>query len=115
MFRRDAALGLGYGITNFMAAVNVWMSGNDEQRRQLAASLLDGGKIAAAYHELGHGNDLLHNELGADRTGDHFVISGRKEVINNAADARPRRRLRPHGCQARTSQPLTAARRHHGT
>ena len=88
VFRRDAALGLGYGITNFMAGVNVWMSGNDEQRRELAATLLKGGKIAAAYHELGHGNDLLHNELSADRSDEHFVISGRKEVINNAADAR---------------------------
>ena len=85
VFRRDAALGLGYGITNFMAAVNVWAAGNDEQRRHLATTLLDGGTIAAAYHELPHGNDLLHNELRADHTGDHFVITGRKEVINNAA------------------------------
>ena len=87
VFRRDGALGLGYGITNFMAAMNVWMSGNDEQRRHLATTLLDGGKIAAAYHELGHGNDLLHNELRADDAGDHFAITGRKEVINNAAYA----------------------------
>lgn len=88
VFRRDGALGLGYGITNFIAAVNVWMSGNDEQRQQLAATLLQGGKAAAAYHELSHGNDLLHNELRADRGDDHFLISGRKEVINNAAAAR---------------------------
>ena len=87
VFRRDGALGLGYGITNFIAAINVWMSGNDEQRRHVATTLLDGGKIAAAYHELGHGNDLLHNELRADQTGDNFAITGRKEVINNAAYA----------------------------
>lgn len=87
VFRRDAALGLGYGITSFMAAVNVWLGGSDEQRRSLAGTLLAGGRAAVAYHELDHGNDLLRNELQARVEGDQLILDGRKEVINNAARA----------------------------
>ncbi|MFJ7192771.1 hypothetical protein [Streptomyces bacillaris] len=58
VFRRDPALGRGYGAASFIAAVNVWSSGSDEQRRRLADLLLGGGRVATLYHELEHGNDL---------------------------------------------------------
>ncbi|HEY3717336.1 MAG TPA: acyl-CoA dehydrogenase [Jatrophihabitantaceae bacterium] len=87
VFRRDVCLGLGYGATSFMASVNAWCAGNEEQKRQLAGMLLDGQKVSVAYHELAHGNDFVRNEFGARPDGDHYRLHGTKQVINNAARA----------------------------
>ncbi|MFG3255692.1 acyl-CoA dehydrogenase family protein [Streptomyces sp. NPDC048172] len=84
VFRRDVALGLGYGVTSFMAGVNLWTCGTAEQRERLARLLLDGGKVSVAYHELAHGNDFVRNEFEATPTGDGFRLNGTKQVINNA-------------------------------
>jgi alkylation response protein AidB-like acyl-CoA dehydrogenase len=83
VFRRDAALGLGYGVTSLMAAVNVWTAGSTRQQEAMAALLLDGGRAAVAFHELGHGNDLLGNDFRAKAVGDRLVLTGSKHVINN--------------------------------
>lgn len=89
IFRRDAALGLGYGVTSFMAGLNVWLGGSEVHRKSLAELLLGGRKVAVGYHELARGNDLTANEFTARRDGESLVLRGRKEVINNAdrADA----------------------------
>jgi len=84
VFRRDVALGIGYGATSFMAAVNVWTAGDGRQRRELADVLLAGGKAAVAYHELAHGNDFVRSEFSAEPTPEGFRLNGTKEVINNA-------------------------------
>ncbi|WP_051274729.1 acyl-CoA dehydrogenase family protein [Cellulomonas sp. URHD0024] len=85
IFRRDPAIGLGHGVTSLMAAVNVWTGGSEAQQQELAARLLSGARVAVAFHELDHGNDLLRNECVAVRENDApaWRISGRKEVINN--------------------------------
>ncbi|MFE7974832.1 acyl-CoA dehydrogenase [Streptomyces shenzhenensis] len=90
VFRRDVALGLGYGVTSFMAGVNVWTSGDAAQRARLAGILTGGGKVSVAYHELAHGNDFVRNEFEArPAPGGGFLLNGAKQVINNAdrADA----------------------------
>jgi len=85
VFRRDVALGLGYGVTSFMAGVNVWTSGSAEQRERLARIMLDGGKVSVAYHELAHGNDFVRNEFEArPAPGGGYLLNGEKQVINNA-------------------------------
>ncbi|SMF98395.1 acyl-CoA dehydrogenase [Burkholderia singularis] len=90
VFRRDASLGIGYGVSSFVAAVNVWAGGSAQQQRELSDLLLRGGKVSVAYHELGHGNDFLRNAFQAypDHDG-NLLLEGVKEVINNAhrADA----------------------------
>lgn len=88
VFRRDAALGLGYGVTSFLAAVAVWAGGTPDQKRRAAGLLLGGGRLAIAYHELAHGNDFVRNEFAAvpDPAGG-YRLRGRKEVINNAERA----------------------------
>lgn len=83
IFRRDFTLGLGYGVTSFMAAVNVWLSGSKAQKQQLANLLLRNEKVAVAYHELDHGNDFVRNEFQALSTDDGFRLLGQKQVINN--------------------------------
>ncbi|MFF2370995.1 acyl-CoA dehydrogenase [Agromyces sp. NPDC058110] len=84
IFRRDPALGLGYGLTTLMAALNVWVAGDAAQRREIAGRLLRGERIAVGFHELDHGNDLLANECAARRDADGgWVVTGTKQVINN--------------------------------
>jgi alkylation response protein AidB-like acyl-CoA dehydrogenase len=83
IFRRDATLGLGYGVTSFMAAVPVWTAGTEEQRRRLADLVLGGGRVAFAYHELAHGNDFVRDEFTARRTAAGYLLDGAKPVINN--------------------------------
>ncbi|MCZ4119574.1 acyl-CoA dehydrogenase [Streptomyces sp. H39-S7] len=87
VFRRDASLALGYGVTSFLAAVAVWAAGTPEQRRWTADLLMGGGRLAIAYHELAHGNDFVRNEFTALPDGAGFRLDGRKEVINNAGRA----------------------------
>ncbi|WP_367045440.1 acyl-CoA dehydrogenase [Streptomyces sp. Je 1-332] len=90
VFRRDVTLGLGYGVTSFMAGVNVWTAGSTDQRDRLARLLLGGGKVSVAYHELAHGNDFVRNEFEARSAPDGgYLLNGAKQVINNAdrADA----------------------------
>ncbi|MET4157317.1 acyl-CoA dehydrogenase [Agromyces sp. PvR057] len=84
IFRRDPALGLGYGVTSLMAALNVWVAGDEAQQREVAARLLRGERIAVGFHELDHGNDLLANEFTAQPDGEGgWVLTGVKQVINN--------------------------------
>ena len=90
VYRRDPALGLGYGAGTFMAAANVWTSGRPEQRAELARTVLDGGKVACAYHELAHGNDLSQAELTAYPAPSErptLLLNGRKEVVANLRQA----------------------------
>jgi len=88
IFRRDITLGLGYGVTSFMAAVNVWLSGSQEQKQHLADILLSNEKVSVAYHELSHGNDFIRNELQALQVSDGFQLLGQKQVINNIERAK---------------------------
>jgi alkylation response protein AidB-like acyl-CoA dehydrogenase len=84
VFRRDASLGLGYGVTSLLAAVGVWAGGSTAQRHWTAELLLRGGRLAVAFHELAHGNDFVRNEFTALPDGNGgYLLNGRKEVINN--------------------------------
>jgi alkylation response protein AidB-like acyl-CoA dehydrogenase len=84
VFARDPCLGLGHGVSSLIAAVNVWTSGDDVQRALAARLLCKNRKLAVAFHELAHGNDLARSELQARPTsGGRLLLSGRKEVIAN--------------------------------
>ncbi|MGW7367620.1 acyl-CoA dehydrogenase family protein [Streptomyces sp. NPDC054841] len=90
VFRRDCALGVGHGITSFIAALPVWADGSAEQRGRAAELLLGGGRIAAAYTELAHGSDFSRISLAArpspDGTGG-YVLDGGKQLVNNISRA----------------------------
>ncbi|MFF3334807.1 acyl-CoA dehydrogenase family protein [Streptomyces sp. NPDC002888] len=88
VYRRDPCLGLGYGVGSFMAAVNVWTAGSDEQQARLAEHLLSGGRVACGYHELAHGNDFARAEVRALPGPDgRLLLNGRKEVVANITRA----------------------------
>ncbi|GAA2150591.1 acyl-CoA dehydrogenase [Kitasatospora kazusensis] len=89
VFRRDAALGLGYGYANFQAAVVLWADGDRGQRQTAARLLLAGRRLAAAYPELARGSNFLANELTARpaEDGPGVRLSGRKESLTNVERA----------------------------
>lgn len=87
VFRRDAALGLGYGLASHLAAVVVWADGSSAQRRATADLLLGGGRLACAYPEPVQANAFLANRLTARPDGDGYLLSGVKPGLNNAARA----------------------------
>ncbi|MFJ2134789.1 acyl-CoA dehydrogenase [Streptomyces sp. NPDC087228] len=84
VYRRDPCLGLGYGVSSFITAVNVWAAGSEEQCRQVAGLLLKNRKVAVAHHELAHGNDMVGTEFEAMPGPDgRLLLNGRKEVVTN--------------------------------
>ncbi|MET8944919.1 acyl-CoA dehydrogenase [Streptomyces sp. NPDC004542] len=88
VFRRDVALGFGSGITSLFATSAVWAAGDEQQRRSTAALLLGQGRAAIVHHELAHANAILRDEFTARHAPDGgYLLSGRKDVIINAARA----------------------------
>ncbi|MCC3705004.1 acyl-CoA dehydrogenase [Rouxiella badensis] len=118
---RDLGLGLGYILTTFMAATNVWVAGSSEQKAQCNALLAAGKKISIAYHELEHGNDFAANELTAQPVPGGYLLQGRKQVINNIGRAgavvlqartSPEQGMRTHSLFLVDTQ-LLASEQHH--
>lgn len=88
VFRRDVALGFGYGITSLFAAGAVWAAGTARQRRTVADLLLRGGRIATPHHELAHADALLRDEFTArPAPGGGHRLSGRGNAAVNAGRA----------------------------
>ncbi|MFE7561232.1 acyl-CoA dehydrogenase [Kitasatospora sp. NPDC057500] len=83
VWRRDPALGLGYGFASFIASVNIWTGGDREQQRRTADLLLANRRIAAAFHELAHGNDFARAGFSARAADGGWLLSGRKEIVTN--------------------------------
>ncbi|WP_030766017.1 acyl-CoA dehydrogenase [Streptomyces sp. NRRL F-2664] len=83
VFRRDVGLAMGHGMTTFMAASDVWAAGSSRQRHWLAGLLRGGGKAAIAQHETAHSNDFVRSQVTARRSGDGYLISGGKPMVNN--------------------------------
>ncbi|MDT0308862.1 acyl-CoA dehydrogenase family protein [Streptomyces sp. DSM 44917] len=87
VFRRDPALGLGYGVASLTGAATVWAAGSAAQRLATADALLAGERIAAAFHEPHHGNGLPGAGFTARADGDGLILSGAEEVIANVERA----------------------------
>ncbi|MCX3061385.1 acyl-CoA dehydrogenase [Streptomyces beihaiensis] len=83
VWRRDVGLGMGYGMTTFMAASDVWMRGTPDQQRRLARLLLTGSKAAMAQHETAHTNDFVRSQVRLAAGDRELRITGAKPVINN--------------------------------
>ncbi|MFB7257547.1 acyl-CoA dehydrogenase [Streptomyces nojiriensis] len=87
LFRRDLALGFGFGITSLFATAPIWAAGSARQRERTADLLLGGGRAAIVYHELAHANAILRGELVAAPNRGGWTLDGRKDVIMNASRA----------------------------
>ncbi|MFE1110588.1 acyl-CoA dehydrogenase [Streptomyces rochei] len=85
LFRRDLALGYGFGITSLFAASSVWTAGDTHQRAALADVLLGGGRVAIVHREVAHANAILRREVRAQRpAGGGFLLNGSKDAVMNA-------------------------------
>lgn len=89
VFRRDVALGFGYGITSLFAASAVWAAGSGEQRERLSRLLRGGGRATIVHHELAHGSALLRGEFTAVPAPDGrgHLLMGHKDTVINAERA----------------------------
>ncbi|MEV0219291.1 acyl-CoA dehydrogenase family protein [Streptomyces sp. NPDC050704] len=88
VFRRDCALGIGHGVTSFIAGLPVWADGSAAQRRRAADLLTGGGRIVAAYTELAHGSDFSRISLAArPAPGGGYLLDGGKQLVNNVGRA----------------------------
>ncbi|MFE6871586.1 acyl-CoA dehydrogenase family protein [Kitasatospora sp. NPDC057692] len=88
VFRRDCALGIGHGVTSFIAGLPIWSDGTAEQRQRSADLLLAGGRIVAAYTELDHGSDFTRISLAARPAADGgYLLDGGKQLVNNIGRA----------------------------
>ncbi|GHE96936.1 acyl-CoA dehydrogenase [Streptomyces longispororuber] len=84
VFRRDQALGVGYGAFSVLAGASVWTAGSPAQQRWAADLLLGGGRLAVSYRELAHGNAFLRDEFRLSHQRGTTVLNGTKRVIINA-------------------------------
>ncbi|MFI9080844.1 acyl-CoA dehydrogenase [Streptomyces sioyaensis] len=87
VFRRDVALGFGYGITSLFAAAPVFAAGAQGQRAAVAELLMSGGRAAIVHRAFAHGSAMLRGEAEALRHGDGYLLRGRKDFVLNAERA----------------------------
>lgn len=88
LFRRDCSLGIGHGVTSFIAGLPIWADGSAEQRRRAAELLCGGDRIVAAYTELDHGSDFARVSLAArPAAGGGYLLDGGKQLVNNIGRA----------------------------
>lgn len=81
--RRDMSVAVSQS-TQLWSMVT-WIGGTGEQRRALAAQMLQGDVIPClAYSESSHGADLLANEFQATPAADGYLLTGQKWPINRA-------------------------------
>lgn len=85
--RRDLVPITGLGST-LLASLPVWMWGGDEQRRWLAARLLDAGAFGCfAMSERDAGSDFRSTTTTATPVGGGYTLRGEKWMIGNAGRA----------------------------
>ncbi|QKW05090.1 acyl-CoA dehydrogenase [Streptomyces sp. NA04227] len=88
VWRRDIALGIGYGTASFAAASDVWLAGSEAQRRHLAALLLDGGRAAHAPRATAHPNSLVGGGVDAAHGPGGLRLTGTKPMVLNLPRAK---------------------------
>jgi alkylation response protein AidB-like acyl-CoA dehydrogenase len=84
--RRDLTVAFSLG-PSLLAALPVWIAGDDGQRARVAELLRAGRTLALATTERAHGSDLLANRTRAIRDGEGWRLTGEKWLIGNATRA----------------------------
>ncbi|ACU96860.1 acyl-CoA dehydrogenase [Saccharomonospora viridis DSM 43017] len=84
--RKDLTSAVAHAKT-FLGAVAVWLGGDAEQAKDLAARINDGAVVSWALTERRHGSDLQASEVTASAVDGGWRITGEKWLINNATRA----------------------------
>jgi isovaleryl-CoA dehydrogenase len=86
--KSDPGFTLAYLAHTVLFVNNFFHASNDEQRRRYLARVVSGELVGCmCMTEPGVGTDVLGMTTTARRTGDHYVLDGRKALITNAPDA----------------------------
>ncbi|EME58613.1 type I polyketide synthase component [Amycolatopsis decaplanina DSM 44594] len=85
VFRRDAALGIGYGVPTLLASLNVWLAAdNARQQDALAVKILGGSKVCLAHGTPGMYPDPAALEVTARERGGRHVLDGHAGLVFNS-------------------------------
>ncbi len=87
--RGSASVGLSYGAHSNLCVNNLYLNGNEAQRRHYLPKLCSGEHVGAlAMSEPGAGSDVVGSmACRAERKGDRWVANGTKMWITNGPDA----------------------------
>jgi isovaleryl-CoA dehydrogenase len=86
--RASASVGLSYGAHSNLCANNLWLNGDDAQRKRWLPKLCSGEWLGAlAMSEVGSGSDVVSMSARATRDGDGWRLQGSKMWITNGPEA----------------------------
>ncbi len=87
--RASGSIGLSYGAHSNLCVQNLYVNGNDAQRKKYLPKLCSGEWVGAlAMSEPGAGSDVVGSmTCHAEKRGDHWVANGSKMWITNGPDA----------------------------
>jgi isovaleryl-CoA dehydrogenase len=87
--RASASIGLSYGAHSNLCANNLYLNGNDEQRKKYLPKLCSGEWVGAlAMSEPGAGSDVVGSmSCRAEKKGGAWVANGNKMWITNGPEA----------------------------
>ena len=87
--RASGSIGLSYGAHSNLCTQNLYVNGNEAQRRKYLPGLCDGtSKGALAMSEAGAGSDVVGSmSCRAEKRGDAWVANGSKMWITNGPEA----------------------------
>src|SRR5450755_1948626 len=86
--RASGAVGLSYGAHSNLCVNQIALNATDAQKCKYLPKPLSGEHVGAlAMSEPGAGSDVVSMQLRAERTGSHYVLTGRKMWITNGPDA----------------------------
>ncbi|MCP0914213.1 MULTISPECIES: isovaleryl-CoA dehydrogenase [Legionella] len=86
--RASASVGLSYGAHSNLCVNQIYLNGNDWQKRRYLPKLISGEHIGAlAMSESNAGSDVVSMQLNAQKRGDFFILNGTKMWITNGPDA----------------------------
>jgi isovaleryl-CoA dehydrogenase len=87
--RASASVGLAYGAHSNLCVNNLYLNGNDQQRKKYLPKLCSGEHVGAlAMSEPGAGSDVVGSmACRAEKKGDRWIANGNKMWITNGPHA----------------------------
>lgn len=86
--RGSASIGLSYGAHSNLCTNQIFLNGNDNQKKRYLPDLCSGKAIGAlAMSETGAGSDVMGLQLKAEKVDGGYLLNGTKMWITNGPDA----------------------------
>ena len=86
--RVSASVGLSYGAHSNLCVNQIYLNGNEEQKRKYLPKLISGEHVGAlAMSEPNSGSDVVSMQLHAEKKAGHYVLNGTKMWITNGPEA----------------------------